>query len=189
MADKVWSADQEEAFLQRAPKHLHLPLLLAIWTAQRQGDLLRLPWSAYDGKYIRLRQSKTDTYVVIPVGGPLKRALDAAKANRGNATTILCNSEGKPWTPDGFRSSWRKACKKVGVTGLTFHDLRGSAITRLAIAGATVPEIAQISGLSLGDVTTILEKHYLKDDVALAESAVRKLEKYVENKKRTNSVE
>jgi hypothetical protein len=25
-------------------------------TGQRQGDLLRLPWSAYDGKEIRLRQ-------------------------------------------------------------------------------------------------------------------------------------
>ena len=33
----------------RAPAHLHLPLLLALWTGQRQGDLLRLPWSAYDG--------------------------------------------------------------------------------------------------------------------------------------------
>jgi hypothetical protein len=30
--------------------------------------------------------------------------------------------------------------------------LRGRAITMLAIAGATVPEIASISGLSLGDV-------------------------------------
>jgi integrase len=99
----------------------------------------------------------------------------AAKASRGNATTILVTSEGTPWTGDGFRSSWRKACIKAGVTDLTFHDLRGSAITRLAIAGATVPEIATISGLSLGDVR-ILDKHYLKADVALAENAIRKLE-------------
>ena len=48
----------EAAFLARAPAHLHLPLLLALWTGQRQGDLLRLPWSAYDGNQIRLRQSK-----------------------------------------------------------------------------------------------------------------------------------
>ena len=38
---------------------MHLPFMLAIWTAQRQGDLLRLTWTAYDGKWIRLRQSKT----------------------------------------------------------------------------------------------------------------------------------
>jgi integrase len=174
--DKVWSFEAETGFLATAPKHLHLPFLLAIWTAQRQGDLLRLPWSAYDGSYIRLRQSKTGKSVTIPAGAPLKRALDAARAARGAATTILCNSDGMPWTGDGFRSSWRKVCKKAGVTGLTFHDLRGSAITRLAVAGATVPEISKISGLSLGDVRGILDKHYLADDTALADNAIRKLE-------------
>ena len=52
--DKIWTADDEAAFLRSAPAHLHLPLLLALWTGQRQGDLLRLPWSAYDGTHIRL---------------------------------------------------------------------------------------------------------------------------------------
>jgi hypothetical protein len=33
---------------------------IALWTGQRQGDL-RLPWSAYAGDQIRLRQSKTGT--------------------------------------------------------------------------------------------------------------------------------
>ncbi len=103
----------------------------------------------------------------------LKRALDAAKAARGAVTTVLVTTEGMPWTGDGFRSSWRK---EAGVTGLTFHDLRGSAITRLAIAGATVSEISTISGLSLGDVRGILDRHYLNNEVALAESAIRKLE-------------
>ena len=56
---------------------LHLPLLLALWTGQRQGDLLRLPWSAYNGSTIRLKQSKTGARVEVPVGAPLKAALDA----------------------------------------------------------------------------------------------------------------
>jgi integrase len=58
-AENIWSAEQEAAFLEHAPVHLHLPLLLALWTGQRQGDLLRLPWSAYNGTQIKLRQSKT----------------------------------------------------------------------------------------------------------------------------------
>ena len=53
--DNVWTADDEATFLESAPAHLHLPLLLALWTGQRQGDLLRLPWSAYDGSHIRLQ--------------------------------------------------------------------------------------------------------------------------------------
>ena len=71
-SDSIWSADDEAAFLRSATAHLHLPLLLALWTGQRQGDLLRLPWSAYDGKYIRLRQGKGGARVTIPVGAPLK---------------------------------------------------------------------------------------------------------------------
>jgi len=41
-ADKIWTDADEATFLERAPAHLHLPLLLALWTGQRQGDLLRL---------------------------------------------------------------------------------------------------------------------------------------------------
>src|SRR4029077_4291907 len=83
---------------------------------------------------------------------------------------------GKPWTSDGFRSSWSKACTKAGVVDRTFHDLRGSAVVRLALADATVPQIASFTGHSLRDVEAILDTHYLGRDVKLAEIAVMKLE-------------
>jgi integrase len=173
-ADKIWTVDDEAAFLKLAPPHLRLPLLLALWTGQRQGDLLRLPWSAYDGTHIRLCQSKTGTRVVIPVGAPLKAALDAA---RKHGPIMLTSTDRRPWTPDGFRASWRKACAAAGVVGVTFNDLRGTAVTRLALAGCTEAEIATITGHSLRDVRSILDAHYLHRDPALAESAIRKLEK------------
>lgn len=175
-ADKIWTADDESAFLKKAPSHLHLPLLLALWTGQRQRDLLRLSWSAYDGTHIRLRQSKTGVRVSIPVGVLLKAALDAA-ANIKHGPTILCSTNKKPWTSDGFRASWRKACQKAGIVGVTFNDLRGTAVTRLAIAGCTEAEIATITGHSLREVRSILDSNYLHRDPALAESAIRKLEK------------
>jgi integrase len=170
-AEKIWTTDDEATFLKNAPSHLHLPLLLTLWTGQRQGDLLRLPWSSYDGTHIRLRQSKISARVVIPVGAPLKLALDKTLKR---STVILVNSDGAPWSPDGFRSSWRKAC---GVVGVTFNDLRGTAVTRLALAECTEAEIATITGHSLRDVRSILDAHYLNRDPALAESAIRKLEK------------
>jgi integrase len=145
-----------------------------LWTGQRQGDLLRLPWSAYDGTHIRLRQSKGGARVVIKVGGPLRAALDATQKR---STIILTNSDDKPWTPDGFRASWRKACKAAGVVGVTFHDLRGTAVTRLALAGCTEAEIATITGHSLRSVRAILDTHYLARDPALGESAITKLER------------
>jgi integrase len=172
-AEKIWTADDEAAFLKSGPTHLHLALTLALWTGQRQGDLLRLPWSAYDGSKIRLRQSKGGVRVAIPVGAPLKAALDGADKR---SVIILTNSSGEPWTSDGFRASWRKACKRAGVVGVTFHDLRGTAVTRLAIAGCTEAEIATITGHSLRSVRAILDTHYLSRDPSLAESAIRKLE-------------
>lgn len=171
--ENVWAQADEAAFLASAPAHLHLPLILALWTGQRQGDLLALTWPQYDGNVIRLQQSKTGRRVVVPVGAPLRTALDA---RRGTVGPILLNSEGKPWTADGFRSSWRKACAAAGVVGLTFNDLRGTAATRLAIAGCSVPEIAMITGHSLRDVNAILDSHYLNRDQAMAEAAIRKLE-------------
>lgn len=171
--DKIWTADDEKAFMDSAPGHLQLAFLLALWTGQRQGDLLRLPWSAFDGEKIRLRQSKTGARVVVPVGTPLRTALETAKRT---SPVILTNSDGRPWTADGFRSSWRKACARSGIAGLTFHDLRGTAVTRLALVGCTEAEIAAVTGHSLRDVRSILDSHYLSRDPALAENAIRKLE-------------
>ena len=177
-AKDIWTEADEAAFLAKAPEHLHLALLLALWTGQRQGDLLRLPWSAYDGTHIRLRQSKTGTRVVIPVGAPLKVALDATPRN---SLIVLVNRDGKPWTENGFRSVWRKACAGARILGVTFHDLRGTAVTRLALAGCTEAEIATLTGHSLRDVAAILDTHYLHRDPALAESAIRKLERVAKN--------
>lgn len=173
-AENVWTDADVAAFLQAAPSHLHLALLLGLWTGQRQGDLLRLAWTQYDGKVIRLRQSKTGRRVTIPVGEPLKAALDAIGGKDG---PILRTIEGTKWTPDGFRSSWRKACEDAGIVGLTFGDLRGTAVTRLALAGCTEAEIATITGHSLRSVRAVLDRHYLHRDPALAEVAIQKLER------------
>ena len=172
--DKIWTADDEAAFLRSAPAHLHLPLFLALWTGQRQGDLLRLPWSAYDGSRIRLRQSKTGVPVSFKAGAPLKAMLDITPKH---STVILVNSDGKPWTEGGFRSSWGKAQKTAGITGVTFNDLRGTAVTRLALVGCTEAEIAAITGHALRDVRSILDANYLHRDPALADAAITKLER------------
>src|SRR6516225_1295907 len=75
---KVWNDEDVARFLRTAPPNLRLAMLLAINTGQRQGDLLRLPWSAYDGAAIKLRQGKAGAYVTIPVTDELKAAIDAA---------------------------------------------------------------------------------------------------------------
>jgi DNA-binding CsgD family transcriptional regulator len=62
------------------------------------------------------------------------------------------------------------------VSGVTFHDLRGTAVLRLFLAGATEAEIATITGHSLRYVRSVLDSNYFHRDVALAQSAIKKLE-------------
>lgn len=172
--EKLWTDDHVQRFMTAAPRHLHLALMLALWTGQRQGDLLALAWSAYDGQFIRLRQGKGARRIKIPVGEPLKEMLAATPRV---ATVVLTTLRARAWTPDGFRASWGKACDKAGIDDVTFHDLRGSAVTRLMAAGADIGEIAALTGHSLGDVDAILDAHYFGRTTALAASGIAKLER------------
>jgi integrase len=190
-SDRVWSEADEAKWYAKAQAHMHLPVMLGLWTGQREADILKLTWLQYDGHYIRLEQQKgrkgKKKRVVIPCGEPLRMALDALKAN------IMSENGGKPpdgiicrtmrahngqykFTEDGFRTSFAKNCKRAGITDLTFHDTRGTAVTRLSIAGATLQEIVPITGHSLKTAQEIIDKHYLNHDVKLAESAIMKLE-------------
>jgi integrase len=67
--------------------------------------------------------------------------------------------------------------KKAGVEGITFNDLRGTFVTRAAINGATEAEIASATGHSIGQVRSILDRHYLHRDPALGENLMEKLER------------
>ncbi|MBX3521875.1 MAG: tyrosine-type recombinase/integrase [Xanthobacteraceae bacterium] len=120
--------------------------------------------------------------MAISVAKPLKLLLDGTKRE---SLYVLASKSAEPFTSDGFRTSWGKLCKKAGVSGLTFHDLRGTAVTKLARAGATVQEIASITGHSLKDISTILDRHYLGDRASLAASGIKKLER---KEKRTKTV-
>lgn len=172
-AEKIWTANDIERLMAVCSKDIQMALIMALWTGQRQGDMLALKWSAFDGKTLRIKQSKTGARVAIPVGQPLKELLTKP---RHHDETILTNSRGQGWTEDGFRTSWARACKKAGINDLTFHDLRGTAVTHLALAGCTTSQIGAITGHSLKDVHNILDMHYLGGQQELALIAIQKLE-------------
>ncbi|MDB5609829.1 MAG: hypothetical protein JWP25_6729 [Bradyrhizobium sp.] len=180
-AEIIWLDKHIEAFCAVASPELVLGLLMALWTGQRQGTLIDIAWSQYDGTHIRLqpnkqRRGKKKKRIVIPIGAPLKAVLDARRPEKAEGT-ILRNTFGESWTSDGFRASWGKAFDraKLGDEDLHFHDLRGTAVTRLALAGCTVPQIAAITGHSPRDVDEILKAHYLGGQTELADQAIVKL--------------
>ena len=180
-AEIIWLPEHITAFCSVASPELQFALLLALWTGQRQGTLIDIAWSQYDGTHIRLqpnkqRCGKKKKRIVIPVGAPLKIVLDARRPEKAEGA-ILRNTYGNPWTSDGFRASWGTAFDraKLGDADLHFHDLRGTAVTRLALSGCTTPQIAAIIGHSPRDVDEILKAHYLGGQSELAEQASVKL--------------
>jgi len=177
--ERVWDEAQIKAFVAQANDRypeLVLPLTIALWTGLHEADVLTLPWSAYDGHFIRLRQRKGDgdgrkpKRLEVPVAGPLKTLPDESR--KVKKSTIICvNKGGKPWKEnpktgfDGFRSTWQKCAKKAGVhKAVAFTDLRGTAVTRLWKAGVEKRHIAIFTGHTEAEVNEILRVHYLHRD-------------------------
>jgi hypothetical protein len=117
-------------------------LVLAPETGQRQGDLLVLPWSAYDGASVRLKQSKTERPVNIPVTHRLRAVLETTPRV---SPVILTSSAGRPWEPGAFRNAWGDgghAGIEPGVRGFAVRcvTLRHEPIcSGQCIRGATPP--------------------------------------------------
>jgi integrase len=172
-SETIWLDEHVAAFMGVASEPLQRAMVLALETGQRQGDLLVLPWSAYDGAWIRLRQNKTGMKVDIPATRRLKAVLDSTPRV---STTILTDRRGLPWHEKTFQNNWGQTSRKAGIIGLHFNDLRGTAVTRLAEAGCTIAEIACITGHSMRNAARILDRYLARTDkIALA--AIAKLER------------
>ena len=121
---------------------LWLVAALALYTGQRQGDVLAMRWDAIRDGLIHVRQEKTGKRLAIPIHRDLATVLDAAPRS---AVTIAANSHGRPWTRDGFKATWNKH-RPSGAPA--FHGLRKSAVVMLLEAGCTDAEVRAITGQS-----------------------------------------
>jgi integrase len=150
-----WSEAQIEAFLAAASPNLQLALMLALETGQRQGDVVRLEWSDIQDGVLHLKQSKTGAIVAVPISPVLQAHLDAAPGeHRG---PILRSETGRLWGNPGcaLRSAWQNVCKRAGIQGVTFHDLRGTFVTRRLSEGWTPTEVAMCTGHTLRDLASL----------------------------------
>jgi len=164
-SDSIWTAGEMAAFNAAASKELRWAVALAVHTALRQSDLIGLTWSAFDGTSFIDRTSKSRRDVLIPAG-PDCRKLMAGIARRH--LIILTTERGhRPWTADGLRSSFGKACKRAGVNR-TFHDLRRTAATHLLCAGVEGAKVAMIMGWSEDEIEALKRKYVSRAAVVAA---------------------
>lgn len=114
---------------------------LAVATAMRQGEILNLAWKDVDieQKMALLRETKNGEARAVPLSS------DAVTILRGLPVDI--KGLVFPMPRRTLYSAFSRACGRAGIAGLTFHDLRHEALSRLAERGDfTVLELAAVSG-------------------------------------------
>ena len=108
---------------------------------------------------------------------PVSKRLHAVISTMPRVSPVmLTNSYGRPWQGNSFRKAWGAVAAKASISELTFHDLRGTAVTRLSEADCTPQQIARFTGHSLRDVAAILDRYLARTD-KLASMALAKLER------------
>ncbi|PLW77866.1 tyrosine-type recombinase/integrase [Cohaesibacter celericrescens] len=167
-------------------------IMLGICSGQRQNDRLLFKLEKMADGLMIFKQSKTGAIVQIPEIKPLADRLLAAKARRNRhqqtlSTLLIDEKGGCCWERgddgDRYRKAFRKVCDKATETmpsleGFRDQDLRDTAVTWLADAGCTLPQIASITGHSVENIHKIL-KHYLAQTPEQASQALKKLSSYL----------
>jgi integrase len=146
-----WPMRGIEHFRKHARPVLWWVAAHALYTGQRQGDVLAMMRSHVHAGEVRVIQEKTRKELWIP----LHRDLRAVHEQMPRVSThLLTSSAGTPWTRDGFRASWqlemgRRIFAPLKRHRLVFHGLRKSAVVMLLEAGCTTAQVQAITGQSL----------------------------------------
>jgi hypothetical protein len=128
---------------QNGRPSLKIAALLAFDLNQREGDVISLARSAYDGMRVTLRQAKTGTLVKVLATQALRTELDAIAHN--HATIVISESTGLPYREDSFRRQFRRIANLAGLD-FQFRDLRRGGLTETGGAGATLVQLHATSG-------------------------------------------
>jgi integrase len=169
----TWEEGDIAAFEAAHPvgTRARLALALLLGTGQRRSDVVRMGRQHVRGDKITVRQSKTGTPLMIPIGAELRAAIAFAPADH---LTFLTTAQGKPFTAAGFTNWFRRMCNEAGLgKGLSAHGLRKAMCRRLAEAGCSEKQIAAVTGHK----TLRMVQHYTTaaDQERMAIAAIGKL--------------
>lgn len=171
-------------------------IALGVWTGQRQNDRRLFTFIGRQRGRVEFRQMKTGAIVSIPEAPEITNRMKAMQERRKKAHIVSPHVvlDERHWSQFDTFSYYKrfKLVKIAAAKGLpaTAHrkelkpmpscdtlrdqDLRDTAVTWLARAGCTIPEICAITGHNFNSANEIL-KHYLAMHQELADSAMRKM--------------
>lgn len=143
--DRRLTAREERLILRYAHNHsnstLYSIIVVALETAMRQGEILKLRWEHVNLKtrVAHLPDTKNGSKRDVPLSATARDAL----------VRVGVQPKGQifGYTARGLKSTWRFMLHKLQIEDLHFHDLRHEAISRLFELGSLdMMEVAAISG-------------------------------------------
>ena len=118
-------------------KHL---VVVAIETAMRRGELLKLEW-----KHINLKD-RTAYLPTTKNGSPRTVPLSTRAIQELKTMPIDITGRVFPLSQTALRGLWCRTMKRTGLKNLRLHDLRHEATTRFFELGLNVMEVSTITG-------------------------------------------
>ncbi|MGC9217636.1 site-specific integrase, partial [Acidithiobacillus sp.] len=107
------------------------------------SEIMGLTWDRVDFRNhtVFLQDTKNGESRLVPLSVTAEDCLKRQRERLGAA-------KGRVWsyTTEGMRASYFKAVKKAGIEGLTFHDLRHEATSRLCERGLPIMTVQAITG-------------------------------------------
>ena len=117
-------------------------------TGWHRGEVIGLEWrdvNAHDRTVtLPSERSKTNDARTIGLGGDLLALIERRRALRRLDCPFVVHCDGK--SLGDFRHAWKTACKRAGVAGRLFHDLRRTAVRNLIRAGNPERVAMEITG-------------------------------------------
>jgi integrase len=147
------------------------------WTGMRRGEITKLTWAAFDRETSSLilpaRSAKSKKPRKLVLQGIYREIIARRLVSRRLDCQFIFHRQGKPM--GAFRKAWANACKKAGVSGNLFHDLRRTAVRNMIRAGIDQTIAMAISGHR---TDAVFKRYNITSDNDLRE-AQGKLEGYV----------
>ena len=173
--------DEEDRLLKHADPLLHDLIAAALETGCRKGELLALQWRdvkwAPNVLLLPAEITKTAESRDVPMSQTLRSLLEMRKhapdgTEHGAHAYVFGNELGERVTD--LRDAWERCCSAAKITGLSFHDLRREAASRLRESGA--PDHVVAAWLGHANISTT--SRYLKTNRSGLQRYLKRFEQH-----------
>jgi len=134
--------------LAELPPHMKPVAEFAVLTGLRTANIRELVWNRVDLErahvWVPAQSTKGGRAIGIALSEDAVTVLKGIKRTEGQERVFLY--EGRPVSNAYGKAAWRKACKRAGLAGLRFHDLRHTSASWLMQSGVPAYAIQSLGG-------------------------------------------